>query len=95
MDKLIEDFKNTYGNSITKDQFESIYDQVEPFFVEKYGEPERSFISVVSFGNKAREELKEILDKHGITVYTESYVDGYGLKTSGFNRLSEIQTKIK
>ena len=73
MDKLIEDFKNTYGNLISKDQFEAIYDQTRPFFVEKYGEPKRSFISVVSFGNKVREELKEILDKHGITVYTESH----------------------
>lgn len=91
---MIEQIISDYGTSISKKQFQEIYDVYHDICEEKYGKPERSFISVVSFGDKVRQELKELLDNNGITVYTESQVDEYELKTSGFDRLSEIQNKL-
>ena len=94
MNELISEIKSQFGETITKKQFEALYIKARPFFVEKYGEPERGFIPVVAFGVKCRDELKEALKSNGITVCDPPKVDEFGLKESGFNRLSEIQKKL-
>ena len=91
---IIEEVKSDFGNTITKKQFEALYIKTRSYFVEKYGEPERGFIPVVVFGTKCRDELKAALEENGITVCDTPKVDEFGLKESGFNRLSEIQKKL-
>ena len=51
-------------------KFEKIYDQFRPHFVAEHGEPERSFTSVVTFGNNCRRALKEVLSAYGIRIAT-------------------------
>ena len=59
-----------YGDSIDQLEFEKIYDQFRPHFVAEHGEPERSFTSVVTFGNNCRRALKEVLSAYGIRIAT-------------------------
>jgi hypothetical protein len=97
MNKLIsfiEEIKSDFGGTITKKQFEALYIKTRSYFVEKYGEPERGFISVMGFGTKCRDELRKTLVENGITVCDPPKVDEYNLKRSGFNRLAEIQKKL-
>lgn len=94
MNELISEIKSQFGDTITKKQFEALYIQARPFFVEKYGEPERGFVSVVGFGVKCRDELRAALQEQGITVCDPPKVDEYDLQQNGFNRLTEIQKKL-
>ena len=57
-----------YGDKVDQLQFEKIYDQFRPHFVAEHGEPERSFTSVVTFGNNCRRALKEVLRDSGIGI---------------------------
>jgi hypothetical protein len=67
---LIDSVQNYCGtdNLITQKQFEEVYGEAREFFVEKYGQPERSFTSVFSFGQKCRKELTEALNNAGVLV---------------------------
>lgn len=94
---ILGEVKELFGdvNTITTGQFEELYSKVRPYFVSKYGEPERSFVSVVSFGNRCRKEIKTTLTGNGIGIFDPPVVDPYGLQESGLKRLTELQNKLK
>lgn len=94
---IIGELKELFGdvNTITTSQFEELYSKVRPYFVSKYGEPERSFVSVVGFGNKCRKEIKTALNGNGINIFDPPVVDPYDLQEHGMKRLAELQNKTK
>jgi hypothetical protein len=92
---LLNDVKKRHGETITTKDFELLYTEARKYFVEKYGEPERSFLSVVGFGTRTRDELKEMLHQNGIEIQNPEAPNEYGLKQTGFSRISELQQKLK